>query len=206
MPAKTGFGVRMGQPAAEEQGIMNALFRFCESALKHGETGIPKTGMPAHGRRKVAPREICDLRTMEFRRLEVALPGATELPDGRVLTATVRALEGKERPPREDDPHSGAEWVDYDALGRPACLVVRSRRAGDEFRPLGAGGGRSVKRFLIDMKIPKAERARVPVVATPEGVIIWLAPLRLDERARVTASTREVLVLALRPPPDDKHR
>lgn len=132
--------------------------------------------------------------------IELAVPGSAELPDGRVLTARVLPREADERPPREADPSSTTEWADYDAVGRPERLVVRSRRAGDEFHPLGAGGGRTVKRFLIDAKVPKAERARVPVIATPEGRIVWLAPLRLDERARVTGATREVLELLLEAP------
>ncbi len=130
----------------------------------------------------------------------LTVPGDVKLPDGRVLSARVRPLEAGARPPREGDPASTTEWADFDALGRPEALTVRSRRAGDEFRPLGALGRRTVKRFLIDTKVAKAERARVPVVATPGGRIVWLAPLRLDERARLTDSTREVLELALAPP------
>ncbi|MHC4251263.1 MAG: hypothetical protein ACYS9X_19260 [Planctomycetota bacterium] len=42
---------------------------------------------------------------------------------------------------------------------------------------------------------------RVPVVSTPDGRIVWLAPVRLDERACVIAATREVLVLSLEAPP-----
>jgi tRNA(Ile)-lysidine synthetase-like protein len=89
------------------------------------------------------------------------------------------------------------EWADYGALGRPARLLVRSRAPGDEFHPLGAPGKKSVKSFLIDIKVPREERERVPVVTTADGAVVWLAPFRLDERARVTDSTGELLVLKL---------
>ncbi|MHC5055188.1 MAG: hypothetical protein ACYTKD_10790 [Planctomycetota bacterium] len=39
----------------------------------------------------------------------------------------------------------------------------------------------------------------MPVVSTPDGRIVRLAPIRLDERACVTAATREVLVLTVEP-------
>ncbi len=159
------------------------------AASAEGLTLVP----PTHEEEPVAPWSV-----------ELAVPGEAELPDGRVLTATVRPLGAGERPPRESDPDCAVEWADFNALGRPERLTVRSRRAGDEFRPLGAGGGRSVKRFLIDTKVPRAARACVPVVATPDGLIVWLAPLRMDERARVRASTREVLELALRSPGDGR--
>jgi tRNA(Ile)-lysidine synthase len=91
-------------------------------------------------------------------------------------------------------------------MGRPSALVVRSRRPGDEFRPLGGPGAKSVRRFLIDIKVPRAARPRVPVVeaasgATPGELIVWVAPYRLDERARVGDATRTVLALSLRPAP-----
>jgi tRNA(Ile)-lysidine synthase len=209
-PALRGPALRIAFESASGRSLASAhveAVRAVACSTEGGEVDLPGGWRAVASAEGVALVPPCDEECEPVApwSVEVAVPGAAELPDGRVLAATVRTLEGKERPPREDDPQSSTEWVDYDALGRPARLVVRSRRAGDEFRPLGAGGGRSVKRFLIDAKIPKAERLRVPVVATLGGVIIWLAPLRLDERARVTSSTREVLVLALRPF-GDEHR
>ena len=60
--------------------------------------------------------------------------------------------------------------------------------------PLGAGGSRKLNRFMIDAKVPRAWRPRVPVVAGPDG-IIWVAGWRIDEQARVTKATRRALRL-----------
>ena len=133
-------------------------------------------------------------------RVLVEVPGRVELPDGRVLTAELKEREPGLRPPRSSDPSARVEWADYDALGRPGELVVRSREPGDVFRPFGSAGAKSVKRFLIDLKVPREERPRVPIVTSAEadgGEIVWVAPCRLAERARVTEETREVLVLGL---------
>jgi tRNA(Ile)-lysidine synthase len=206
-PALRGPALRLAFESASGRSLTNAhveAVRAVAASPEGGEAGLPggwRAVASAGGITLVPPGDEGPEPVAPWS-VDLAVPGSAELPDGRVLTATVRPLGAGERPPREADPSLATELADYDALARPARLVVRSRRAGDEFRPLGAGGSRTVKRFLIDIKLPRAERERVPVVATPAGRIVWLAPIRLDERARVTAATREVLELALRLPSD----
>jgi tRNA(Ile)-lysidine synthase len=48
--------------------------------------------------------------------------------------------------------------------------------------------------FMIDARIPRAWRDRVPLV-TARGKIIWVAGWRIDERFKVTGATRQVLQL-----------
>jgi hypothetical protein len=61
-------------------------------------------------------------------------------------------------------------------------------------------GGRSVKLadFLTNVKVPHGVRDHLPLLAG-KGGIVWVCGQRLDERARVQESTREVLVLAFVP-------
>jgi tRNA(Ile)-lysidine synthase len=72
---------------------------------------------------------------------------------------------------------------------------VRARRRGDRFEAFG-GGARRLKSFLIDAKVPRWERARVPIVEA-DGRIVWLAGLRRAATAPVTPATRRVLELRL---------
>ena len=51
-------------------------------------------------------------------------------------------------------------------------MVIRPRRSGDTIRLLG--GTKSVKKLLIDEKIPAPERDRIPVLADEEGVLAVL--------------------------------
>ena len=55
------------------------------------------------------------------------------------------------------------------AMIQYAQLTVRPRRAGDRISL--PGGGRSVKRLMIDRRIPAARRGCVPILAGPAGVI-----------------------------------
>jgi tRNA(Ile)-lysidine synthase len=119
----------------------------------------------------------------------LTIPGRVELPEiGRAIEAEVLPAGGY-LPPRQ--PWRAA--FDADALARP--LLVRARRRGDRFEAFG-GGERRLKSFLIDAKVPRWERGRLPVVEAG-GAIVWLAGLRRAAAAPVTDATRRVLELRL---------
>jgi len=83
-------------------------------------------------------------------------------------------------------------YLDADTLG---VLTIRSRRDGDTFSPLGLGGRKKVKDFLIDMKIPRIARDRMPVLET-DGHIAALLCLRPDEAHKITDSTTKILMIS----------
>jgi tRNA(Ile)-lysidine synthase len=115
------------------------------------------------------------------------VPGELALPEiGAALEARVRDADGYVVP---RDP----SCVAFDAAAMPRPLTVRARRRGDRFRAFG-GGERRVKAFLIDAKVPRWERPRVPLVEA-NGEVFWLAGLRRGAGAAVTAATREVVEL-----------
>ena len=80
-------------------------------------------------------------------------------------------------------------------------LWVSSPEVGEVLCPLGMHGqSKKLSDLLIDAKVPAAERAGVPVVRTGDGGrILWVAPLRADERVRVTDASRVLLELRLVP-------
>jgi tRNA(Ile)-lysidine synthase len=73
---------------------------------------------------------------------------------------------------------------------------VRTRRSGDRLQPLGSIYTKKLKDFLIDAKIPRAVRDRLPLVVTSMG-IAWVAGVRPAEWAKVTPTTRAILRLQL---------
>ena len=88
-----------------------------------------------------------------------------------------------------------ADCVAFDADALTAPLAIRRRRRGDRFDAFGAGE-RRLKSFLIDAKVPRWERDRLPLVESA-GRIVWVAGLRRGAAAPVTAATREILELKL---------
>jgi len=121
----------------------------------------------------------------------LAVPGRVELPEiGAALVATLVEAERYAIPDE-------ACRVAFDADELPPALVVRPRRAGDGVEPFG-GGRRKLKDLLIDAKVPRWERDRVPVIEAA-GRTLWVAGVRRGAAAPVTAHTRRVLELALVP-------
>jgi tRNA(Ile)-lysidine synthase len=130
--------------------------------------------------------------TVGFER-PLPVPGRVEVPEaGVAITATLES--GRAAPPGAG---SGDEAV-VQARAVTLPLVVRSRRAGDRLRPLGAPGRRKLQDVLVDRKVPRAARDRVPIVVDAAGRIVWVAGLVLADRCRVTAPTAGVVVLTLK--------
>jgi tRNA(Ile)-lysidine synthase len=85
-------------------------------------------------------------------------------------------------------------FVDADKLGKN--IIVRSRGEGDNFIPLGMKGTKKLQDFFVDEKIPQALRGTIPVIES-NGRIVWLAGWSLDERAKITKTTKKIVRLEL---------
>jgi tRNA(Ile)-lysidine synthase len=84
------------------------------------------------------------------------------------------------------------------AEGWTAPLAVRNRRPGDRFRPFGLDGQKKLQDFLVDRKVARGERDRVPLVVDETDRILWVAGYEIDEAFRVTEASQAVLILTLR--------
>jgi tRNA(Ile)-lysidine synthase len=93
---------------------------------------------------------------------------------------------------------AGDRSVIVDAGDLGSHLIVRARRPGDRLRPLGAPGRKKVQDVLVDRKVPRDDRDRVPIVTNEIGEIVWVAGEVLADPFRVTPSTKSVVVLTLR--------
>jgi tRNA(Ile)-lysidine synthase len=119
----------------------------------------------------------------------LAVPGVTSCGPWLVEAELLEGAAGT--PPA--DPWEA--WLDADVTG--GDLLVRSRRPGDRFRPLGLAGEKKLQDFFVDARVPRSERDAVPLACGKPG-IVWVVGHRIDERARVTESTRRVLRLRFR--------
>ncbi|BAS32295.1 tRNA lysidine(34) synthetase TilS [Dehalococcoides mccartyi] len=86
-------------------------------------------------------------------------------------------------------------YLDMDKAGTD--LIVRTRAEGDQFQPLGMEDAKSLKEFMIDNKIPRNWRARVPLLISGKE-ILWLVGYRIGESAKVDENTRRVLRVEFR--------
>ncbi len=81
-------------------------------------------------------------------------------------------------------------FLDADCVHFP--LILRRWENGDSFQPLGLHGKKKISDFLVDQKVPLIEKADVFVLVSGE-TICWVVNYRLDDRFKVTSSTRKML-------------
>lgn len=92
--------------------------------------------------------------------------------------------------PRWNEVGRDRVYLDMDRLCLP--LTVRPMLAGDRFTPLGVKGSQKLKKFFIDHRVARQERARTAVVADQRR-IVWLVGHRIDDHVKVTTATTHVL-------------
>jgi tRNA(Ile)-lysidine synthase len=108
--------------------------------------------------------------------VELAVPGSVAYGAGRL---------------RCEETADGA--FDADRLG--PRLAVRPWRAGDRMRPLGLGGSRTLQDLFTDRKVPREQRAAVPVVLAGDE-IAWVPGVATGERFAATPDTTHRVSLA----------
>jgi tRNA(Ile)-lysidine synthase len=64
-------------------------------------------------------------------------------------------------------------------------FIIRNRREGDRFQPLGFPQEKKLKEFLIDRKIEAERRDRIPLLVW-NGSIVWVAGVEVSEQFRVS--------------------
>ena len=120
----------------------------------------------------------------------LALPGRTRIAalgveiEAELVPCAVAREAMREGP--------GTACLDYAQMGEP--LVIRTRRPGDRFRPLGMTGMTKLQDFLVNRKLPEPERDHLPLLLSA-GEIAWVVGHRIGHAFRLTGDTRTALVL-----------
>ncbi|MBI2287649.1 MAG: tRNA lysidine(34) synthetase TilS [Chloroflexi bacterium] len=128
------------------------------------------------------------------------IPGETLLPGWRVTAAVIKRRRITRNGVEGTGPTDNfTVYLDLDKAGDKA--VVRRRHPGDRFQPMGMNQLKKMGEFMVDAKIPRAWRQRVPIICSPEQ-ILWVVGWRIDDRVKVTENTRHVLRLEFERTPD----
>ena len=122
--------------------------------------------------------------------LSVQTPGPTPLPDS-VWSLQIRVLEKWNAAQITANPDPWTAYLDADKLTGP--LKLRPRRPGDRFCPQGMEGHSvKVSAFMTNLKIPRAQRDHVPLLAAGDE-IVWVCGRRAAENIAVGPETRRVV-------------
>jgi tRNA(Ile)-lysidine synthase len=90
-----------------------------------------------------------------------------------------------------------SETATIDAQKVKFPLVVRRVENGDWMIPFGMKGRKLLSDLMTDRKMNVFEKHRQLVVVDAQGVIVWVAGLRTDQRVAVSEATREVVEVTL---------
>lgn len=138
---------------------------------------------------------------------KLTIPGHVKVP-GTPWTATAETLsvellqKVQQALSREDWPQVWqllpstlhTIYVDADAVG--SQVYVRTRQPGDRIRPLGMAHEKKVQDILVDKHIARSDRPHIPLFFS-DAHCIWLAGICIDDRVRLTTTTRHILRLSI---------
>lgn len=130
--------------------------------------------------------------SVEWFELDLCEDGITKTPLGEFEAHVIDAgAEGE----KLDFSDRSVGYMDMDKLFGNA-LIVRLRRDGDRFFPVGAPGRRKLKQFFIDRKVARDERL-VPLICN--GSDVFFVPGHcVSDDVKVDGSTRKILKVVYR--------
>ena len=173
--------------ACNEQVAARLLFDLCaelgqEHDLEYPHIsemlGLAMTGAHKHIKGRIYAR--CEYGSLILYTQEEPKPEAYCVPFSAEKTVFPAGILQ-----RESRPYQKNAQKDLEFFGRiPKDAVVRTRRAGDVFCPLGSGQ-KKLKDYFIDIKLPRSARDRVPLLASGRE-IIWVIGCGISERYKVT--------------------
>ena len=82
--------------------------------------------------------------------------------------------------------------LDFDKLKFP--LTLRHWRHGDRFHPLGMKGSKLLSNFFVDQKFTEYQKQNVWLLVSADGDILWVVGYRIDERFKVSNSTKTIFL------------
>lgn len=89
------------------------------------------------------------------------------------------------RQPRSASPLALPQACTIDAALAGRIAVLRPPRPGDRVAPAGSGITQKLSDILTNLKVPRARRSHVPVLALEDGTVLWLPGHAVAEAAAV---------------------
>lgn len=131
--------------------------------------------------------------------IELPIPGKVKIGEYNILTDSKLCKRvGKKQCPGGRSVKGGGKirrnllevYLDYDRMARP--LIIRNRKPGDVFQPIGFKGKKKVKDIFIDEKVPERYRDIIPIFVSGRD-ICWIPGYRIGEKFKIVPETKNIL-------------
>lgn len=116
--------------------------------------------------------------------------GFVKINEANILIETETMTINRYKALKKD---KSSKWFDCNKI--KGGIVVRSRKSGDKIKL--SMGSKKLKELFIDLKIPKEERSRIPVLQDDNG-ILCVGNFRNSEVYKVDETTKEVLKICFK--------
>jgi tRNA(Ile)-lysidine synthase len=94
-----------------------------------------------------------------------------------------------------DTPIEGEGVLRLDGEKIPTTACIRSREEGDRFHKFG-GGRKSLKKYLIDIKLPQPIREELPLIVDGKEVLAVFG-VEISERVKCTDKSTKIIYLSV---------
>ena len=183
--------------AGSSTGISSIHYGFLSELVIKGRTGA-QAELPggiraiySYGTLKIIDSETVpiDAEPVKFSRT-VDIPGTVFIPElNAELTATILSDINIESC-RSLGYNPFMQFFDYGMMNKG--INIRNRQKGDFFKPFRSNGTKKLKEYFIDIKIPREQRDRIPLLCI-ESEVVWVIGDKISDKFRVTENTKSVL-------------
>jgi len=183
--------------AGNSAGVGSIHYSFLDELVAKGRTG-GQAELPggiravfSYGILKITNSEIlcAGPEQTSFCRMLI-IPGTVLIPelDAEITTSLVSSIDIDKYQPLGYNPF--IQFFDYDKLNKG--ISIRNRQNGDVFKPIRSNGTKKLKEYMIDKKIPKEQRNRIPLICV-DNEVVWIIGDKISDKFKVTENTKNVL-------------
>lgn len=191
--ADSGFRVRIAPPALFRRACLSVLERLGlerDYTAKHLEALDSLRNLQT-GAKIVLPKGIVGVRRYEKIAFLVGEDERAEIPSIKFQIGEF--VWGRYALKLSLQPPESGEFLRVDMDKIPEDTVIRGRLEGDTFQKFG-GGQKSLKKYLIDRKIPAELRDGLPLLAAGKEIFAVFG-VEISEKAKVTDETKNIAYL-----------
>jgi tRNA(Ile)-lysidine synthase len=105
-------------------------------------------------------------------------------------------LKIKRRQNADNHLPNASNIASLDAANITFPLLLRKWKQGDYFYPLGMQKKKKLSKFFIDQKMSLPDKEKIWVIESNRK-IVWIIGKRIDDRFKITPTTKEILEISL---------